>query len=194
MQLSAAVLAALISQCAPDVSPDTMNALIMTESGANPYVIANVSDGTSKYFKDEKGAIEYAEKLTAENKRFSAGLTQIYSKNFPSLNLTNKTVFDPCTNIKAGAAVLTDNYLRQKEGSNNQKILRALSLYYSGNESTGFIKEKKFNNTSYLERVIRNANNYIVPSIREKTDESEITPPNDEEKTSPDWDVFGDFS
>ena len=27
MQLSAAVLAALISQCAPDVSPDTMNAL-----------------------------------------------------------------------------------------------------------------------------------------------------------------------
>ena len=55
MQLSAAVLAALISQCAPDVSPDTMNALIMTESGANPYVIANVSDGTSKYFKDEKG-------------------------------------------------------------------------------------------------------------------------------------------
>ncbi|MIQ93984.1 conjugal transfer protein, partial [Salmonella enterica subsp. enterica] len=26
------------------------------------------------------------------------------------------------------------------------------------------------------------------------TDESEITPPNDEEKTSPDWDVFGDFS
>lgn len=57
MQLSAAVLAALISQCAPDVSPDTMNALIMTESGANPYVIANVSDGTSKYFKDEKGAI-----------------------------------------------------------------------------------------------------------------------------------------
>ncbi|WP_226326719.1 hypothetical protein [Escherichia coli] len=90
MQLSAAVLAALISQCAPDVSPD--DALIMTESGANPYVIANVSDGTSKYFKDEKGAIEYAEKLTAENKRFSAGLTQIYSKNFPSLNLTNKTV------------------------------------------------------------------------------------------------------
>ncbi|EJJ6850741.1 conjugal transfer protein, partial [Escherichia coli] len=76
----------------------------------------------------------------------------------------------------------------------NQKILRALSLYYSGNESTGFIKEKKFNNTSYLERVIRNANNYIVPSIREKTDESEINPPNDEEKTSPDWDVFGDFS
>ncbi|MFP1455824.1 hypothetical protein ACLB1O_29460 [Escherichia coli] len=69
-----------------------------------------------------------------------------------------------------------------KEGSSNQKILRALSLYYSGNGSTGFIKEKKFNNTSYLERVIRNANNYIVPSIREKTDESEIKPLNDEEE------------
>ncbi|EFY1612073.1 conjugal transfer protein, partial [Shigella sonnei] len=26
------------------------------------------------------------------------------------------------------------------------------------------------------------------------TDESEIKPPNDEEKTSPDWDVFGDFN
>lgn len=194
MSLSAAVLAALINQCAPNVSPDTMNALIMTESGANPYVIANVSDGVSKYFKDEKGAIEYAEKLTIENKNFSAGLTQIYSKNFPSLNLTYKTVFDPCTNIKAGAAVLTDNYLKQKEGTDYQKILRALSLYYSGNELTGFKKEKKFNNTSYLERITRNANSYIVPSIRNKTDESEITPPNDEKKTSPEWDVFGDFN
>ncbi|EIK0878101.1 lytic transglycosylase domain-containing protein [Escherichia coli] len=194
MSLSAAVLAALINQCAPNVSPDTMNALIMTESGANPYVIANVSDGVSKYFKDEKGAIEYAEKLTIENKNFSAGLTQIYSKNFPSLNLTYKTVFDPCTNIKAGAAVLTDNYLKQKEGTDYQKILRALSLYYSGNELTGFKKEKKFNNTSYLERITRNANSYIVPSIRNKTDESEIAPPNDEKKTSPEWDVFGDFN
>ncbi|CAD5879835.1 lytic transglycosylase domain-containing protein [Escherichia coli] len=194
MSLSAAVLAALINQCAPNVSPDTMNALIMTESGANPYVIANVSDGVSKYFKDEKGAIEYAEKLTTENKNFSAGLTQIYSKNFPSLNLTYKTVFDPCTNIKAGAAVLTDNYLKQKEGTDYQKILRALSLYYSGNELTGFKKEKKFNNTSYLERITRNANSYIVPSIRNKTDESEIAPPNDEKKTSPEWDVFGDFN
>lgn len=194
MSLSAAVLAALINQCAPNVSPDTMNALIMTESGANPYVIANVSDGISKYFKDEKGAIEYAEKLTTENKNFSAGLTQIYSKNFPSLNLTYKTVFDPCTNIKAGAAVLTDNYLKQKEGTDYQKILRALSLYYSGNELTGFKKEKNFNNTSYLERITRNANSYIVPSIRNKTDESEIAPPNDEKKTSPEWDVFGDFN
>lgn len=194
MSLSAAVLAALINQCAPNVSPDTMNALIMTESGANPYVIANVSDGVSKYFKDEKGAIGYAEKLTTENKNFSAGLTQIYSKNFPSLNLTYKTVFDPCTNIKAGAAVLTDNYLKQKEGTDYQKILRALSLYYSGNELTGFKKEKKFNNTSYLERITRNANSYIVPSIRNKTDESEIAPPNDEKKTSPEWDVFGDFN
>ncbi|MFK5820741.1 hypothetical protein ODR56_21920 [Escherichia coli] len=86
MQLSAAVLAALISQCAPDVSPDTMNALIMTESGANPYVIANVSDGTSKYFKDEKGAIEYAEKLTAENKRFREGANkQVISSQADSL-------------------------------------------------------------------------------------------------------------
>ncbi|ELH6567265.1 transglycosylase SLT domain-containing protein, partial [Escherichia coli] len=151
-------------------------------------------DGVSKYFKDEKGAIEYAEKLTTENKNFSAGLTQIYSKNFPSLNLTYKTVFDPCTNIKAGAAVLTDNYLKQKEGTDYQKILRALSLYYSGNELTGFKKEKKFNNTSYLERITRNANSYIVPSIRNKTDESEIAPPNDEKKTSPEWDVFGDFN
>ncbi|ELH6599255.1 conjugal transfer protein, partial [Escherichia coli] len=59
---------------------------------------------------------------------------------------------------------------------------------------TGFKKEKKFNNTSYLERITRNANSYIVPSIRNKTDESEIAPPNDEKKTSPEWDVFGDFN
>ena len=50
MSISATVLMTLISQCAPGVSPETMRAIIMTESGENPYAIANVTDGGSKYF------------------------------------------------------------------------------------------------------------------------------------------------
>ena len=43
MSISATVLMTLISQCAPGVSPETMRAIIMTESGGNPYAIANVT-------------------------------------------------------------------------------------------------------------------------------------------------------
>lgn len=38
----------LFSQCAPTVSPVTLNAIVQTESSGNPYIVANISDGISK--------------------------------------------------------------------------------------------------------------------------------------------------
>lgn len=68
MSISATVLMTLISQCAPGVSPETMRAIIMTESGGNPYAIANVTDGGSKYFTTEEEAVNHAKKLTTDKK------------------------------------------------------------------------------------------------------------------------------
>lgn len=189
MVLSASALALLFLQCAPSVSPDTLNPLIQTESGGNPYAVANVTDKTSRFFSKKETAIMYVDKLEKEGKNYSAGLMQINSANFSAYHLDNDSVFDPCTNINAGARILSENYHKQKEGDEQLNLRQSLSLYYSGNTKTGFKKEKKFNNTSYIERVEQKA--YAVPALKPsgpQTDETKTNP-----LTTESWDVFGDF-
>lgn len=193
MVFTSAVLATLISQCAPNVSPVTINAIIQTESGGNPFVIANVSDRESKYFDKKEQAVSYVNILSREGKTYSAGLMQIYSKNFSQYAVDNESVFDPCTNIKVGAKILTENYKQQKEDDEQLNLRKSLSLYYSGNETTGFKKEIKYGNTSYVERVETKAFNVpaLKPSIQEPTESEE---PFKMETNSQMWDVFGDFN
>lgn len=195
MNLSAAVLATLLSQCAPNVSPVTAMAVIQTESGGNPYVVANVSDGVSKAFEDEKSAIAYVNDLSRHGKTYSAGLMQVYSKNFSAYQVDNSTIFNPCTNIKAGAKILTENYESQKGGDVQKNLRKSLSMYYSGNETRGFKKEKQYDNTSYVERVEKKA--YAVPALKPSglNDEAEDNSSSNVKKTdSQTWDVFGDFN
>lgn len=201
MIIPSASLTALFLLCAPDVSPVTLNAVIQTESGGNPYQVANVSDGISRSFNDIDDAIKYLDELTKANKRFSAGLMQIYSGNFTALGLNNKTVFNPCENIKGGAHILKENYERQTGNDEQVNLLKSLSMFYSGNDKTGFKKEKQFRNTSYVERVSNHA--YVVPALEpngkpvEPPEQTQLTVTENSSSTkkeSPqEWDVFGDF-
>ncbi|EES7042047.1 lytic transglycosylase domain-containing protein [Shigella flexneri] len=184
----------LISQCAPGVSPETMRAIIMTESGGNPYAIANVTDGGSKYFTTEEEAVNHAKKLTTDKKNFSAGLGQINSRNFQNLNLTNESVFSPCANIRAAAAVLKtcwDKY--ETKGGDQQKILRdAMSCYYSGNNKRGYVKES--NGKSYIDIVEEKAGihtHYDIPAIKSYSETSSHLMVSSDNHDK--WDVFGDF-
>ncbi|EIH2775790.1 lytic transglycosylase domain-containing protein [Escherichia coli] len=184
----------LISQCAPGVSPETMRAIIMTESGGNPYAIANVTDGGSKYFTTEEEAVNHAKKLTTDKKNFSAGLGQINSRNFQNLNLTNESVFSPCANIRAAAAVLKtcwDKY--DTKGGDQQKILRdAMSCYYSGNNKRGYVKES--NGKSYIDIIEEKAGihtHYDIPAIKSYSETSSHLMVSSDNHDK--WDVFGDF-
>ncbi|TNV16131.1 lytic transglycosylase domain-containing protein [Buttiauxella sp. B2] len=191
----------MISRCAPDVHPVTINALIDTESGRNPYAVANVSDNESKQFKSLSSAIAYVNNLERQGKNYSAGLMQINSKNFKAYGLDNNTVFDVCKNIEAGAKILTDNYAAQKEGGEQKKIRNALSRYYSGNDKRGYVKEINYDGKSYVERVEQKA--YKVPAIlptekdsRELDDTGGSVFVKNESilsEEAPPWDVFGDF-
>ncbi|ELP2867738.1 lytic transglycosylase domain-containing protein [Escherichia coli O33] len=184
----------LISQCAPGVSPETMRAIIMTESGGNPYAIANVTDGGSKYFTTEEEAVNHAKKLTTDKKNFSAGLGQINSRNFQTLNLTHESVFSPCANIRASAAVLKtcwDKY--ETKGGDQQKILRdAMSCYYSGNNKRGYVKES--NGKSYIDIIEEKAGihtHYDIPAIKSYSETSSHLMVSSDNHDK--WDVFGDF-
>lgn len=120
---------------------------------------------------------------------------QIYSQNFSVYKVDNSTIFDPCTNIKVGAQILTENYESQKEGDVQTNLRKSLSKYYSGNETRGFKKEKQFDNTSYVERVEKKA--YAVPALKPSglNDEAEDNINSNVKKTETQmWDVFGDFN
>ncbi|HED3891539.1 TPA: lytic transglycosylase domain-containing protein [Morganella morganii] len=210
--LKATVLSALFLQCAPDISPVTLHALVGVESGGHPYVVANVTDNKSAKFNNKDDAVLYINKLAAQNKTYSAGLMQIYSKNFSAYGLTNETVFDHCTNIKAGAAILKQCFakaLKENPDDKQMAIRKGMSCYYSGNMSRGFKKEA--DGKSYVQRIeLKAEQNYQIPDIavsvksvpvsenqsteNKRTEkEAVIVKQNEEIKSSQEWDVFGDY-
>lgn len=197
--IKAAVLSALFSQCAPEVSPVTLDALVRVESGGKPYVVANVSDKTSHYFGNKEKAILFINYLSSKKKSYSAGLMQIYSGNFQAYGLTNETVFDYCTNIKTGVEILKNCYnIASKETSNPQIALRkAMSCYYSGNFTRGFKQES--DGKSYVQRIELNVNkDFSVPEMKVAGEQKKSSPDktvvySNQEKQKNDWDVFGDY-
>ena len=151
----------LAGRCAPNVSLDTLKALIKTESSFNPYAIAVVK-GSVKQPSTLSEALLTVNKLNKAGKNYSVGLGQINVSNFKRLGKTAEELFDPCENLKATQIILQECYVRsskqhQSEGKN---LADALSCYYSGNFSRGY-------KDNYVQTVARNAevSSNKIPSI-----------------------------
>ncbi len=131
---------ALAMACAPNVAPATLRAMATVESSFNPHAIGVVKGRLSRQPKNLPEAISTAMALRQQGMTFSAGLVQIYVKNWQAYNLDHESVFDPCSNLRAAAGILTDCYRRAgARKSDIQVALRdALSCYYSNNFTTGY--------------------------------------------------------
>lgn len=149
MILASASLAALLAQCAPQVSPDTMTAIVMTESKGNPWAIGVNGAGAVKQPSSKAEAIRVARDLILRGKNIDMGLGQINSANLSWLKLSVEQVFDPCTNLRAGAFVLTDNYRRAVRGGEERPLHAALSAYNTGSFTRGL-------RNGYVAKVMRN--------------------------------------
>lgn len=154
MTYSAAAILALASQCAPTVAPETVLAIIQTESSGEPFAL-NVNGGKQPARKTSAAdAAATARRYVAAGYSVDLGLGQINSRNMRWLGLTWETVFDPCTNVAALARVLTTNYNSVKAGRDPQTALRvALSMYNTGSQTRGF-------RNGYVAKVERNAGTY----------------------------------
>lgn len=140
-------------QCAPSVHHKTLQYLVSVESSFNPFAIGVVGGHLTKQPKTLSQAVATVQMLLEKNINFSAGITQVNRYNFAKYNLTVETVFDPCTNMRAGAAILSECFKRasiRKQGSEQANIHYALSCYYSGNFTTGF-------STGYVQNVVKAA-------------------------------------
>lgn len=151
MAYSAAAILALASQCAPSVAPETVLAIIQTESSGEQFAL-NVNGGRQPARQGNAAdAAATARRYVAAGYSVDLGLGQINSRNMRWLGLTWETVFDPCTNVAALARVLTTNYNAVRAGRDPQTALRvALSMYNTGSQTRGF-------RNGYVAKVVGNA-------------------------------------
>ncbi len=134
MHLAVLTLTAALSSCAAGVSPRTMAAIVSVESGGWPLTIHDNSAGRSYTFGDRGSAAAAAGKLLAGGHNIDLGLAQINSSNLAGLHLTPAAVLDPCTNLRAGAAILQRDYAAaaRRYGAGQTALRYALSAYNSG--------------------------------------------------------------
>lgn len=139
MAYSAAAIVALASQCAPSVAPETVLAIVQTESRGNLFAL-NVNGGQQPARQGNAAdAAATARRYVAAGYSVDLGLGQINSRNMRWLGLTWETVFDPCTNVAALGRVITANYNAARPGRDPQSALRvALSMYNTGSQTRGF--------------------------------------------------------
>jgi type IV secretion system protein VirB1 len=141
--MDASTFLALTLACAPQVHADTAHALVSVESAFNPWAIGVVGGALQRQPRHRTEAIATAQALQAAGRNFSVGLGQINVGNFSRLGLTLANAFEPCTNLVAMQAGLTECFERAQRksarASADQAALRAaFSCYYSGNFTTGF--------------------------------------------------------
>lgn len=151
-------LISLAALCAPNVATDTMVSIIKTESNGNHLVI---NDNTTKssyrpFTKDDAINLSYV--LIKKGHNIDFGLTQINLVNAKKFHLTLNNLFDPCENIKVGAKILTENFIRTSRENTNEQIalLKAVSMYNTGSSHKGFAN-------GYVKKVIGNAKIIKIP-------------------------------
>lgn len=161
--------------CAPLVSPETLAAIVKTESHFNPLAISINAKPKSKVFKipqpkSELEAIHIANSLINAGFSIDMGLGQINSKNLPGLGLTVENIFNPCVNLKAAGTILQTSYsaFLPKSKSSLEALHKTLSAYNTGSPSKGL-------KNGYVKRVIANSkanidNNIQVPSLVSKNE------------------------
>lgn len=147
---------AFIQQCAPDVPPITVNAIVKTESSFNPWAIGvNSANRLASQPTSYRQAFSIADGLMRTNASFDLGLAQINSFNLKGLGMTAQQVLDPCTNLQAMQTIFLDCWNRAKkiEANSNKAVTMAFSCYNTGNFKDGF-------NNGYVVKVLNN-HNYV---------------------------------
>ncbi len=134
-------LPALAQQCAPTIAYQTVQAVVMTESGARPFAIGiNGGARITRQPLNKEEAVATANTLLGMGLSIDMGLGQINSNNLSRLGLTVEQVFDPCTNLRAAETILRGCYdpAAVRLGHGQAALQAALSCYNTGNTRAGF--------------------------------------------------------
>ncbi|PUE89536.1 lytic transglycosylase domain-containing protein, partial [Xanthomonas hortorum] len=122
-------LMSLILACSVGVHPQTVQAIIKHESGGNAYAINN--QARSFYPTRLEDAQSIAVEQVRAGRSTDIGLMQINSQHLGKFGLTPIDLLDPCTNIRVGTTILSQNYAQTwaKYRAEKPALLGALSMY-----------------------------------------------------------------
>lgn len=151
-------LPALYAECAPQVHPKTMDALVQVESNGRVLALnVNRLRPQSLQPATADAAAQAAEAWIARGYSVDIGLGQINSRNLAALGLTVRAALDPCANLRGAAEILAANYVgaARQVGEGQAALLMALSAYNTGSYDRGF-------GNGY---VARYAAGYAVPAL-----------------------------
>jgi type IV secretion system protein VirB1 len=160
MILPLAVFVQLAGTCAPSVAPETLTAVARTESSLDPNAFLDNTTGRSYRPQDQAEAIRLAQPLLAAGHSIDVGLMGINTGNWGWLDLTLETAFDPCQNVRAGAAVLT-----------------AFSRYNTGHPTKGL-------RNGYVQRVVANMGGLGPAATRQTGNPGASSPPRQSPSTA----------
>ncbi|OTP67737.1 lytic transglycosylase domain-containing protein [Caballeronia sordidicola] len=144
----------LAQQCAPGIDPTTLQAVVRTESGFNPFAIGVVGGRLVRQPQNRDEAVATVKSLDAAGWNYSIGLSQVNRSNLSRYGMDANAAFDPCANLRAGAAILSDCYRRAsaRMGAGQNALRAALSCYYSGNFKRGYVSDS--GTSSYVQRIV----------------------------------------
>jgi hypothetical protein len=128
-------------RCGHTVAPTTLRAVIRVESDEHPFAIhVNGLSPQPAPVSRAGEATRLAQTWIARGYRVDMGLMQVDSANLTTLGYSVRDMFNACTNIRAGASILTADYLSAVQTwPDPQTALRAaLSAYNTGSFSRGF--------------------------------------------------------
>jgi type IV secretion system protein VirB1 len=153
-RLSEAEFVSLAARCAPGAPADTLLAIARTESALDANAIsinrpkaagrrAGYNDGQlvlARQPKDPKEAAFWLHWFLLRRYTVSIGLMQVNSEMASRFRLKPQQLLVPCTNLRVGAAILISAYteMAHRMGEGFSALDAALSLYNSGNSTTGF--------------------------------------------------------
>lgn len=131
-----------IRTCAVAVAPDTMERLAHVESTWNEFAIGlNLRGWRLLYQPTNKAdAVASAKAYLQKGYKIDLGFTQVSSGNMIKFGKSVEEMFDLCTNLKTGSAILVDCYVRASKLTRNEKqaLGMSFSCYNTGNFTGGF--------------------------------------------------------
>jgi len=155
--------AALQSRCLPTVPLNTLNAIILVESGGNPNAMQidfprallkrwHLQEGTLRLERQpatEREALEWLEYFERHNISVDLGLMQVSTAETHRRGLPPESLLDPCFNLRAGWQILDSAYQLETKtyGPGQEALQHAISRYNTGDTQRGI-------DNGYLARVM----------------------------------------
>lgn len=133
-------LSQLIETCAIDTHPKTVMAVIRVESAGNYLAIGVNGNLKLRKAQNPKDAAQLAQYAISKGYSVDMGLMQINSNNARRFGISLEEVFNPCTNIRLGTKILSNNYSNavDYQGEGQGALKAALSAYNTGSMTKGF--------------------------------------------------------